>query len=109
VPLDWTEVEQKYVFFRMFRSVGELSHYLNTLVKDYGEATLAQNKIFGPIKPRTTAVIDHGITTRRAGQWKTSRCRKMCRAVLCSHWRPSCPRAVRPSAPDVAPPRYPHV
>jgi hypothetical protein len=34
---------------------------------DYGEATLAQNKNFDPIKPRTTAVICHGITTRRAG------------------------------------------
>jgi hypothetical protein len=44
-------------------------------VKDYGEDTLAQNKIFDPIKPGTTAVIDHIITTRRAGQRKMSQCR----------------------------------
>jgi hypothetical protein len=78
-------------------------------VKDYGEARLAQNKIFNPIKPRTTAVIGHGITTRRAEQRKTSRCRRTRRAVPCSRRRPSRPRTVRPSAPDVAPPRYPHV
>jgi hypothetical protein len=41
-------------------------------LKDYGEASLAQNKNFDPIKPRTTAVVGHGITTRRAGQQKTS-------------------------------------
>jgi hypothetical protein len=35
-------------------------------VKDYGEATLAQNKNFDPIKPRSIVVIGHGITTRRA-------------------------------------------
>jgi hypothetical protein len=80
-----------------------------TQVKDYGEATLAQNKIFNPIKPRTTVVIGHGITTRRAEQRKTSRCRRTRRAVSCSCRRPSRPRTVRPSAPDVAPPRYPHV
>jgi hypothetical protein len=45
------------------------------LLKDYGEATLAHNKIFDPIKPRTTAAIGHGITTRRVEQQKTSRCR----------------------------------
>ena len=78
-------------------------------MKDYGEATLAQNKIFNPIKPRTTAVIGHGITTRRAEQRKTSRCRRTRRAVPCSRRRPSRPRTVRPSAPDAAPPRYPHV
>jgi hypothetical protein len=39
-------------------------------LKDYGKVTLAQNKIFDPIKPRTTTVIGHGITTRRAGQQK---------------------------------------
>jgi hypothetical protein len=50
-------------------------------LKDYGEATLAQNKIFNPIKPRTTAVIGHGITTRRAEQRKTCRCRRTRRAV----------------------------
>jgi hypothetical protein len=61
---------------------------------DYGEATLAQNKIFDPIKPETTAIIDHGITTRRAEQRKTSRCRRTRRAVLCSRHRPSHPRAV---------------
>jgi hypothetical protein len=49
--------------------------HLKDFLKDYGEATLAQNKIFNPIKPRTTAVIGHGITTRRAEQRKTSRCR----------------------------------
>jgi hypothetical protein len=76
---------------------------------DYEEATLAQNKIFNPIIPRTTAVIGHGITTRRAEQRKTSRCRRTRRAVPCSRRRPSRPRTVRPSAPDAAPPRYPHV
>jgi hypothetical protein len=54
-------------------------------VKDYGEATLAQNKIFDPIKLETTVVIDHEITTRRVGQRKTSRCRRTRRAMLCSH------------------------
>jgi hypothetical protein len=68
-----------------------------------------QNKIFDPIKPRTTAVIVHGIITRREGQRKMSRCRRTCRAVSCSRLRPSRPCAVRPSAPDAAPPRYPHV
>jgi hypothetical protein len=76
---------------------------------DYGEATLAENKIFNPIIPRTTAVIGHGITTRRAEQRKTSRCRRTRRAVPCSRRRPSRPRTVRPSAPDAAPLRYPHV
>jgi hypothetical protein len=79
------------------------------LVLDYGEATLAQNKIFNPIKPRTTAVIGHGITTRRVEQRKTSRCRRTRRAVPCSRRCPSRPRTVRPSALDAAPPRYPHV
>ena len=82
---------------------------LKSIVWDYGDATLAQNKIFNPIIPRTTAVIGHGITTRRAEQRKTSRCRRTRRAVPCSRRRPSRPRTVRPSAPDVAPPRYPHV
>jgi hypothetical protein len=41
---------------------------------DYGEATLAQNKIFDPIKLETTAVIDHVITSRHAEQQKTSKC-----------------------------------
>jgi hypothetical protein len=75
----------------------------------FGEATLAQNKIFNPIKPRTIAVIGHGITTRRVEQLKTSRCRRTRRAVPCSRRRPSRPHTVRPSAPDAAPPRYPHV
>jgi hypothetical protein len=78
-------------------------------LKDYGEATLAQNKIFNPIIPRTTAVIGHGITTRRAEQRKTSRCRRTRRVVPCSRQRPSRPRTVRPSAPDAAHLRYPHV
>jgi hypothetical protein len=43
-----------------------------TYMKDYEEATLAQNKIFDPIKPRTMVVKGHGITTRRVEQWKTS-------------------------------------
>jgi hypothetical protein len=71
-------------------------------MKEYGEATLAQNKKFDPIKTRTTAVIGYGITTRRTGQRKTSQCRRTHRAFLCSRWRPSRPRAVRPSAPDAA-------
>jgi hypothetical protein len=78
-------------------------------LKDYGEATLTQNKFFDPIKPETTAIVDHGITTRRARHRKTSRCRRKRRAVLCSRRRPSRPHAVRSSAPDAAPPRYPHV
>jgi hypothetical protein len=53
-------------------------------VKDYGEATLAQNKNFDLTKPGTTVVITHGITTKRAGQRKTSQCRRMCRVVLCT-------------------------
>jgi hypothetical protein len=69
----------------------------------------AKQKIFIHIIPRTTAVIGHGITTRRAEQRKTSRCRRTRRAVPCSRRRPSRPRTVRQSAPDVAPPRYPHV
>jgi hypothetical protein len=73
-----------------------------------GYASAKQN-FFIPIIPRTTAVIGHGITTRRAEQRKPSRCRRTRRAVPCSRRRPSSPRAVRPSAPDVAPPRYPHV
>jgi hypothetical protein len=55
------------------------------------------------------AVIDHGITSRRAGQQKTSRCRRMRRPVLCSRRQHSRPCVVRPSALDAAPPRYPHV
>jgi hypothetical protein len=70
---------------------------------------LEKNKIFDPIKPRTNALIGHGITTRRAGQRKTSRCRRTRRAVPCSRRHPSRPRVVRPSAPDAALPRYPHV
>ena len=73
-----------------------------------GYASAKQN-FFIPIIPRTTAVIGHGITTRRAEQRKTSRCRRTRRAVPCSRRRPSRPRTVRPSAPDAAPPRYPHV
>jgi hypothetical protein len=67
------------------RSKPKTTHNLSLIpLKDYGEATLAQNKIFNPIKPGTTAVIDYGITTRRIGQRKTSRCRQTRRAVLCS-------------------------
>jgi hypothetical protein len=76
---------------------------------DYGEATLAQNKISDPIKPETTTVINHGITTTRVVQPKTSRCRPTGRAVLCHRRRPSRPLAIRPSAPNAAPLRYPHV
>jgi hypothetical protein len=39
---------------------------------DYEEATLVQNKKIRPHKTGITMVIDHGITTRCAGQWKTS-------------------------------------
>jgi hypothetical protein len=93
-------------------SIVDHSHFILAHLfdmKDYGEATLAQNKIFNPIKPRTTVVIGHGITTRRGEQRETSRCRRTRRAVPCSRRRPSRPRTVRPSALDVAPPRYPHV
>ena len=78
-------------------------------MKDYGEATEAQNKNFDPIKPRSHVVIGHEITTRRVGQRKLSRCRCTHRAVLCSRRHPSCPRVVHPSAPDAAPSRYPRV
>jgi hypothetical protein len=76
---------------------------------DYGEATLAQNKNFDPIKPETIVVIDLGNTTRHTGQRNMSRCRRTRRAVQCSRRRPSRPRAVHPSALDATPPRYPHV
>jgi hypothetical protein len=52
------------------------------LVLDYGEATLAQNKNFNPIIPRTTAVIGHGITTRRAEQRNVDERVEQCRAVV---------------------------
>jgi hypothetical protein len=79
--------------------------YFDTTVGLWGGyASDKQN--FQPQKTRTTTVIGHGITTRRVGQRKTSRCRRTCRAVSCSRWRP---RVVHPSAPDAAPPRYPHV
>jgi hypothetical protein len=71
-----------------------------------------QNKIFYPIKPRSTIIIGHKITTRRVGQWKLSRCRRTRRTITCSPRRPLRPHAVRPSALDAAPPRslrYPHV
>jgi hypothetical protein len=96
-PLIQIEVDSKF-------SLAPISR-----LKDYGEATLTQNKFFGPIKPETTAVVDHGITTRRARQRKTSRCRRKRRAVLCSRRRPSHPHTVRSSAPDATLPRYPHV
>jgi hypothetical protein len=54
-------------------------------------------------------VIDHGITTRRTGQQKMSRCRRMHQAVSCSCRHPSRPRAVHPSAPHEESLRYPHV
>jgi hypothetical protein len=96
-------------FWKMLYAIIHRTVRCSTGLKDYGEATLAQNKIFNPIKPRTTAVICHGITTRRAEQRKTYRCRRTRRAVPCSRRCPSRPRTFRPSAPDVAPPRYPHV
>jgi hypothetical protein len=50
------------------RSRSKTTHNLALIpLMDYGEATLAQNKIFDPIKLGTTSVINHGITTRRAG------------------------------------------
>jgi hypothetical protein len=39
------------------RSRPKTTHNLSLIpLKDYGEATLAQNKIFDPIKPGTTAL-----------------------------------------------------
>jgi hypothetical protein len=75
---------------------------------DYEEATLAQHLNFDPIKPRSTAVIGHMITTIRAIHQKPSQCRRMCREVSCSHASASA-RVVRASAPDATPLRYPHV
>jgi hypothetical protein len=61
-----------------------------------------QNTIFDPIKPISTIVIGHRITTRRAGPRKPSRCRRIRRAVSCS-----LPHMIHPSAPNAAPPREP--
>jgi hypothetical protein len=72
-----------------------------------GYTSAKQN--FWPYKPRTTVVIDHGITTRRTGQRKLSRCRQMHRTMSCSRLYPSHPRMVHPRVPYAASPRYPHV
>jgi len=56
--------------------------------------------------------MDHGITTRRAGAAEAHRCSRACRSSavqLCGRLSARPSRAVRPCAPDAAPPRYPHV
>ena len=56
--------------------------------------------------------MDHGITTRLAGAAEATRCSRACRSSAVQlRGRPSAhpSRAVRPCAPDAAPPRYPHV
>ena len=71
-----------------------------------GKRTL-KNKIFYPY-PRTTAVIVHGITTRRAGAELLKRVGVMQMAAGNAVARTSS-RAARPCAADTAPPRYPHI
>ena len=66
-----------------------------------------KNKIFYPY-PGTTAVIDHGITTRRAVVEHLQRVGVVQMEVGSAVTRTSS-RAARPYAADAAPPRYPHV
>ena len=60
-------------YVTMLGNDGSYSH--SSFVPNYDEATLVQNKIFYPIKPRSNVVLGHEITIIRAGQWKPSRCR----------------------------------
>ena len=66
-----------------------------------------KNKIFYP-NPGTTVVIDHGITTRRAGAELLKRV-GVVQMEAGSAVARSTSRAARPCAADAAPPRYPHV
>ena len=82
------------------------------LLKDYENATLAGKQKFDLINQDLLLVIDHGITTRRAGAAEATRCsgtRHSCAVQL--RGRPSVHplSVVHPCAPDAAPPRYPHV
>ena len=82
------------------------------LLKDYENATLAGKQKFDLINQDLLLVIDHGITTRRTGAAEATRCSRTRRSSAVQlqgrlYVRPL--RAVRPCAPDAAPPRYPHV
>src|SRR6185503_13036513 len=56
-----------------------------------------------------TAVIDHGITTRRAGAELQSRVDVVEQMEAGSAVARTSSRAARPCAVDAAPPRYPHI
>ena len=66
-----------------------------------------KNKIFYPY-PRTTAVIDHRITIRRAGTERLKRV-NVVQMEAGSAVARSSSRATRPCGADATPPRYPHI
>jgi hypothetical protein len=68
----------------------------------------SENKFFLPHKPGTAAVIDHEITTRRAGAKLLKRVGVVQMDAGRAVARTSS-RGARPCAVDAAPPRYPHV
>ena len=73
---------------------------------------LARKQKFDLINQDLLLVIDHGITTRRAGAAEATRCSRTRRSSAVQlRGRPSICllHAVRPCAPDAAPLRYPHV
>jgi len=81
-------------------------------LKGYEVATLAEKQNFDPINQELPLVMDHGITTRRAGAAEATQCsRARQSSAVQLRGRPStCPsRVVRPCAPDAAPPRYPNI
>jgi hypothetical protein len=89
----------------LIRRIGD-----GTQGKRGGYASAKQNF---PRRTGTTAVRDHGITTRRADAAEPSRCRRTRRRyrvvqLLTSFLTCTCGSS-DPSAPNVAPPRYPHV
>ena len=69
-----------------------------------------KTKFFTPInhKPRTTAVIDHDIITRRADE-ELLKCVGVEQMEASSTVAGSSSRAARPCAADAIPPRYPQV
>ena len=77
-----------------------------TLLQGYAWAT--KNKKIYPHKPRTTAVIDHDIITRRTDE-ELLKCVGVEQMEASSTVAGSSSRAARPCAADAAPPRYPHV
>ena len=80
------------------------THRGTSEVLRYGQR---KTKNFYPY-PRTTAVIDHRITTRRAGAESMKRV-DVVQMEAGSAVARSSSRAARPCAVDAAPPRYPHV